>query len=340
MTNATQTLAIIFAGTLVLALATSWSWSGSSSAAFQQKLFAVDTSAVETVRIDRSDGPSIRLNRSDGTWMVSPSDTAATFPADPDAIDDVLRTLPTLEVSAVATRQTDKHARYGVDSTGTLISMLGAEDERLAELRIGRTRIRRSQNPGGRQSRLRRMRQGRGTPITYVRQPSRPDVYSIETSLRSLTNRTVTDWREKQLWSVGRSNIRSVDVTMPGDTSFTMTRAVSPDSTQGSAAGDTWLSEGDTLSTSEVSSMLRLLSSPEADGFVANASPETFGATPYTVRLELADGSERSLHLRPDSSSNQYIATADGFPYVVHLDRNSWDQSVLLHRSALLKEDD
>jgi hypothetical protein len=334
MTNATKTLAIIFAGSLAIAFATSWSWSSSSSTAFQEKLLAVDTSAVQAVRIERSDGPTVRLERAESGWSVAPSDTTATYPASATAVQDLLRTLPSLQVNTITTRQTNKHPRYGVDSTGTRITMLGSGGESLGSLIVGRTRIRRPQRGQGQNPMRRMRRQRRGSPITYVRRPDKPDVYSIETSLSPITSRSIDDWRDKQLWAVDRSKIRQIDVTVPGDSSFTMRRAA-PSDTASAAAPDTWLSAGDTLKTAEVSSMLRTLSSPTADGFVEGASPDDFSGARYTVRLQTADGTRRTLRLRPDREN--YVAVADGFPYVVTLPKSSWDSSVLQGRSALLK---
>jgi len=334
MTNATKTLAIIFAGTLAIAFATSWSWSSSSSTAFQEQLLAVDTSAVQAVRIEGSDASSVRLERADGNWSVAPSDTAVTYPASATAVQDLLQTLPSLQVSTVTTRQTSKHPRYGVDSTGTRVALLGAGDETLGELIVGRTRIQRPQGGAAQNRRQRLRRQRRGTPITYVRRPDQSDVYSIEQSLRTVTSRSLDDWRDKQLWTVDRSEIRQVDVTIPGDSSFTMKRAA-PSDTASAAAPDTWLSAGDTLETSAVSSMLRTLSTPTADGFVNDASPDTFGKARYKVQLQTADGTRRTLRLKPDGEN--YVEVADGFPYVVTLRKSSWDNSVLQGRTALLK---
>jgi hypothetical protein len=334
MTNATKTLAIVFAATLVLALASTWRGGTSSSAAFQDQLLAVDTSSVHTVRIDRSQGPSVRLERTDGDWSVGPADTSARYPANSQSISQLFNILPALEVSAVMTRQPDKHPRYGVDSTGTRITMLGTDEEMLGELIVGRTEMRRPRSQGRRQNPMRRM--PRGTPITYVRPPNRPDVYSVEQSLRSVTGRTLTDWREKRLWALDRSAIRRVDLTLPGDSSFTMQRAA-PSDTAATGAPDTWLSAGDTLATTEVSSLLRTLSSPRADGFAAGTSPDNFGEARYRVRVRTTDGSRRTLRLRPAPSGNQYVAVTDAFPYVVELDKNQWDDSVLQGRTALLK---
>ena len=338
MTNATKTLALVFAGSVALALATSWSWSGTSSAAFQSNLLAVDTSAVQAIRIERSNAPTVRLERDDDGWAVAPADTSATYPANRQAVSDLLRTLPNLSVGAVTTRQADKHPRYGVDSTGTRIAMLGTGGDPLGELIVGRTRMRQPQRQGRAQSPMQRMRRRRGTPVTYVRSPDRPDVYSVEQSFGTVTRRGVEDWRDKQIWAVDRAQIRRIDLRYPADSSFTIRRAA-PSDTAAAAAPDTWLSAGDTLKTAEVSSMLRTLSAPTADGFAENTTPDTFGDALYTVRLQTADGSRRTLRLRPNPGDQHYLATADGFPYVVELRKSQWDSSVLRGRSALLKND-
>jgi hypothetical protein len=336
MTNATKTLAIVFAGSLVLALATSWSWS-SSTAAFQKQLLAADTSAVQAVRIERPGGPSLRLERSEGSWSVVPSDTSATYPASRQSVTDLLTRLPSLQVSAVTTRQPDKHPLYGVDSTGTTVTMLGANDEPLDQLIVGRTEMRRSQSKqsGNRvQNMMQRMRGQRGNPVTYVRRPDAQDVFSINQSLSSITNRSVEDWRDKQIWTIPRPRILRVNFRFPGDSSFTMRRAASNDTA--GAGTDTWLSEGDTLETSEVTSALRTLSTPKADGFVEGASPDNFGEGRYAVTLYTAEEKRRTLRLRSGDAQN-YVAAADGFPYVIELSKQLWDRSVLAGRTAFLK---
>lgn len=334
MTNATKTLSIIFAGTVALALVTSLSWSGSSSAAFQQELLAVDTSQVQAVRIERSDAPSVRLHQTADGWSVVPEDTAAEYPADAQSVRRLLSRVPSLNVSAVATRQPDKHPRYGVDSTGTRVTLLGTDDEPLGGLIVGRTRMQQPQSGGQRQ---RRPRMNQGTLLTYVRSPDQPDVYSVQQSLPSVVNQSITDWREKQLWAVNRSQIQRVEFDYPADSSFVIERASSPDTAQ--TTSDSWISEGDTLDTSSVSALLRRLTSPQADGFVDGMSPDNFGTTQYTLRLQLNDGSQRRIRLRPAASGDAYAAAVDGFPYVVHLQKSQWDQNVLQGRSAFLRSE-
>jgi len=335
MTNATKTLALLFAGTVALAAVTSLGGDGPSSAAFQGRLLGVDTSAVQAVRIERSDGPAVRLQRSDAGWAVAPADTSATYPAAPRAVSQLLTTLPALQVSAVATRQPDNHPRYGVDSTGTRITLLGSGDDPLGALIVGRTRIRRPQSQGRAQNPMQRMQRRRGgTPITYVRVPDRPDVYSVEQGLRSVTRRGIEEWRDRRLWAVDRTAIQRVDFTFPGDSSFTMQRAA-PDDTASAVGPSTWVSRGDTLSGGEASSRLRILASPQADGFAEGTTPEALGDPRYRIRLHLRDGSRRTLRLYPPFDG-AYRATADGFGYVARLSAATWDE-VLRGRSALLR---
>lgn len=337
MTNATKTLAIIFAGTIVLALASTWSWSGSSSAAFENQLLSVDTSAVQAVQIDQSNGPPIRLERTESGWSVAPSDTSAAYRASPEAVNELFASLPSLQVNAVATRQTEKHPRYGVDSTGTAITMLGDGDEPLGQLVIGRTRIRRPQSQNQNRNPMQRMgRRRRGTPVTYVRHPERPDVYSVERSLQSITSRQFDDWRDKRIWAEAQSDIQRIDFTFPGDSSFTMRRAA-PDDTASAVGPATWVSDGDTLSSNETSPILRALATPKADGFATGRSPDALAPPVYSVRIHLSDGSERTLELRSNPSGDAYLGTADGFPYVARLNKEAWDRSVLQGRSTLLE---
>lgn len=337
MTNATKTLALFFVASLALAFATTWSGSGPSSAAFQDKLLAVDSSAVTAVRIDRPNA-SVRLERSGEDWTVGPDAESARYAAQTQSVQRLLNKLPNLQVRAVATRQPDKHPRYGVDSTGATVTLLGSDDNPLGTLRIGRTEFQGSeqsqqQKPGP----MQQMQQNRGTQVTYVRVPDQNDVYSVEASLSSFINRNVEDWRDKSIWGVAQSNIQRVDLTMAGDStaatnrSYLLQRAAESDTT--------WTSNGDTLSTDAVSSLLRIVSSPRANSFANDKSPDNLNNPLYTVRLQLADGSERTLKLYPDSTTtNSYFATASDYPYVARVLKNRWDDSVFKPRSSLLSK--
>jgi hypothetical protein len=68
-------------------------------------------------------------------------------------------------------------------------------------------------------------------------------------------------------------------------------------------------------------------------------SNEDLGEAPYTIGIELADGSRRTVQLRPDPTGQNYVATASGYPYVVEFRKQSWDRSVLQGRSAFLENE-
>jgi hypothetical protein len=337
MTNATKTLAIIFAGTLALAAAATWSGSGSSSAAFRQQLVGVDTSAVQAVEVAPPDAPTVRLERTDGAWSVGrPAGDA--YPARASAVERLLTTLPELQVRAVATRQPEKHPRYGVDSTGTTVRLLGGDDAPLRAVVIGRTEVRRRDGTQQSQSPMQRI-QRRGTAITYVRPADQSDVYSVEASLGGLVNKDVEAWREKTIWTLARSDIQRVHVTTADsaagtDRTVTIQRAAPRDTA--STAEPRWVSAGDTLATGAASSLLSTVASPRADGFAETRSPDDLSGPAHTVRLRLSDGRERTLRLYP-SGGDTYLATAPDYPYVAEIPKRRWDDSVLRPRSALLK---
>jgi len=336
MTNATKTLAIVFAGSVLLAVAASWEGGASSSAAFEEELLAVDTSSVRAVEIERPNAPPIRLTRSENQWSVSPNDETS-YPASSETVQRLLNDLTTLQVAAVPTRQADKHPRYDVDSTGTLVRMFGADGEPLGGLIVGRTRVRQPQGQAN-QRPMQRMQRRRGTEVSYVRVPDRPDVYSVERGLQSVVNRDVEAWRDKVIWSVDRSQIQRIDFSFPADSSFQMQRVTVGD-TATAGTGEAWVSSGDTLATTEVSSLLQTLSSPRADGFVNDATPESIEDPLYQVRLHLADGSTRSLRIRQGDSEDLYVAAAENFPYVVEIRRSRWDDKVLNGRQALRRDE-
>jgi hypothetical protein len=163
-------------------------------------------------------------------------------------------------------------------------------------------------------------------------------VYSVEQSLRSIASRSVEDWRDKVIWDVDRADVQRVDLTFPGDSSFTMRRPSASD-TSSAVGPSTWVTGGDTLSSRKVSSALRALAPLEADGFATGRSPDEVGPARYTVRLHLADSSTRTLQLRPAPSGQAYFGTADGFDYVARLQRDPWDRRVLQGRTRFLESD-
>lgn len=311
MTNATKTLLVLFGGLLAVTVLVRWTQSPSASEAFQGPLLTVDSTSVAGLSVrTRAPAPALQVTRRDTGWTVQPPNTSATYAADVSTVENAISALLSLQPEAVVTRQEEKHARYGVDSTGTQVVVQNDTGESLRTVIVGRSQ------PGRRRS----------GPTTYVRIEGRPDVYAVSQFLSASVPTSASQWRDKQVWRLDRTRITQVDFEYPADSSFTIRRA---------AGGTDWVSRGDTLASGSVSSLLRPLSSLDAGGFAEGRTPQQL--TPrYTLRLHLEDGTTRTVRLQPGESGS-YLAAASGYPYVFTVSKNRWDRSVLQRREDLLR---
>jgi hypothetical protein len=310
MTNATKTLLALFATLLALTLGVRWTQSPTASEAFQGPLLTVDSTQIAGLSL-RPQAPSspLQVARGDTTWTVRPPDTSAAYAADRPTVENALQTLLSLTPSAVVTRQRSKHARYGVDSTGTHVAVQTDDGKTLRTVIVGQSQ------PGSR----------RAAPTTYVRIAGRPDVYAVNQMLASTLPTSTAAWRDKSVWRVDRARITRVDFAYPADSSFSIRRV---------GGGTGWVSSGDTLASRAVSRLLRPLSVLNANGFAEGRSPSQL-APRYTLRLHMEDGTTRAVRLQP-TGSGTYHAAASGYPHVFTVSKNRWDRAVLQPRAALL----
>jgi len=319
MTNATKTLAALFVGLTVLTGLTAWMEGPAASDAFQRSLVTVDTAAVQALAVRTPEAAlSVRLARTaDAGWAVQRGADGPTYPADAEAVQRALDALGTLRARAVVTRQPEKHARFQVDSTGTIVTALDDEGSALAELTIGRTSFTQRRQPN-----------------TYVRPSDAPAVYEVDGLLGTRFNKDVEAWREKRVWTLDRSRIAQVAFKYPADSAFSIERVTT-------VGGSTWASRGDTLQTAAVGPLLDELARLDATGFVEDQTPDAFGDPLYTLRLGMENGAQRVLRLRPaEDDDNAYWTVASDYPYVFTVRASTWDQRVLNGRSALLRATD
>lgn len=310
MTNATKSLAIIFVALAVITAAVEMSSGPAASQAFTSKLISVDTSQVNKIVINKPGSPSITLSKSKNTWMVS-TEKGKQYPASRNAVKRALLQLNGLKVSSVATRDPQKYTRYKVDSTGTKVTLFN-DDNQLGSLIIGAPQI-----------------ESRREFNNYVRRPSDKTVYAVQGFLGPSFSKKLNDWRNKTVWDVDRSDISQVHFLYPADSSFSIKRA----------NANKWVSEGDTLSNTSLSPILRNLSTMRVDGFANALSVDDFGTEQYAIQLQLKSGEQHRLRIKSmPSDSTHYLGVAKGFPYVFKLNKSSWDRSVLKSRGDLLKK--
>ena len=305
MTKATQTLAIIFAALLLIS-AGNYLFSGKSqSKAFSSKIVEFDSASVDKLVIYRPDKDAIEVSNQNGTWKVKAGD--AMYDADPTAVKQALNTALDLKIKSLATRNQEKFTRFQVDdSSGTKVNFQKG-DKVLSSLIVGKFNFV-SQTEFN----------------TYVRSADSDEVFAVEGFVGSSYNKDMDSWRNKSVWNFKDSEVSEIAVTMPADSSFTITRV----------GANEWMSGMDTLKSNISSQILRNVARLNAAGFVENRDVTSFGEAPYSVKVSLDNGTTTSVRLypNPDDKSN-LLATATDFPYVFTLNKSTWKNSVFKDRT-------
>jgi len=315
MTNATKTLTGIFAALLLITAIVKWGDNRSSSEAFRSKLVRVDTASVNMIVIEKPGNNALELREEQGIWQVTDSRSENWYEADQNTVGRALDRLNNLNVKAVATRNPDKHTRYKVDSTGTGVSLYNENENLLAGIILGAPNIvsQREYN-------------------SYVRPVDENAVYTVEGFLNATFNRDLEAWRNKQVWELDRNRISRVDFLFPGDSSYSVQQV-----------GEyKWISEEDTLKSGPVSTMLDRLSTLQASGFVDSDSltTENFGSDLYAIHIQLDNGGQKKLRIKPSENKAEFAVVATDYPYVFTVNKAAWNDVVLNPRRELLKKDE
>ena len=312
MSNATKTLAAIFAVLLVVTVLVERTRSPSSSEALRAELISFDSTQVDKVVIERpaDDQPTV-LAKEGGSWQVSQEGTSETYPASATSIQQSLSKLNKMRIKAVVTRNTEKYPRFKVDSTGTRVTVYEGGDP-VGSIILGAPQFvsRREFN-------------------SYVRPADGEEVYSVDGFITSEFNTSWDNWRKKNVWDINRGEVQQIRFNYPADSSFTMEQA----------GPNAWVSGGDTLKAGSWGTILDKMSRLRASGFNDALMPESFGEPLYTITIQQTNGMERKVELKPSEENDRnYIARASDFPYIFTLRKGTWDSSVLKNRQSLLKK--
>jgi len=311
MTNATKTLGIIFVSLAALFAFTQAIHTSERSEIFQGKLVEVDTAAVDRLQImTATDTTVINLQKDRASWKLKTA--TKNYEADAGKIERALAALNDLSITSVVTRNPEKHSRYKVDSTGTIVTLYEGETK-LEEIYIGAPQI-----------------IGRQEFNTYVRKQGSDDVFAVEGFLSSRFSTEQDSWRDKNVWNLDENMVTRVDFEFPGDSSFSMIKS-----------GDEWISDEDTLKSSDANSLLSRLTNVNATGFTGGEGE--IKNPLYLLNIHLNNGDIRSLYIAPledeDNESNYQVSASD-YPYIFTVNKSSWDSSVLQGKNALIREDE
>lgn len=307
MTNATKSLIVIFAVLLVIALLTSRFGGHTASESFRGNILEFSSAQVDRVEIDNPNRDyTIILERSGNDWIIENKDGSKTYAASKSVIESALNDLQTMQPSAVVARSIERHARYQVDDTGTVVRLFG-NGQTLGSVVVGRFNF-----------------QSQTEFYTYVRPSHSDNVYSVPAFLNATVARDIPGWRDKTIWNLDASEITKVDFIYPADSSFTVNYA----------GNNIWLSDQDTLNSSLTNAMISQIAEFSADNFPSeDISASEFSNELYVINIEHNNQSRR-IRIRPaENMDNRLEAVADEFPYLFYLNKNSFKNTVLRAKS-------
>lgn len=165
--------------------------------------------AVAAIEVVDRDG-TLRIERSGRTWVLANS---SDFPARLESVADFLRGLQTLRLAEASTSDPAKYARIGLvapadgGEESALARVLGANDQVLAELLLGREDFARS-----------------GSTL-FVRRPDEAQAWLARGSVPHAT--TPSAWWDNRIAAVPSTRVRRAEVAFPegGDAGYALERA-------------------------------------------------------------------------------------------------------------------
>jgi hypothetical protein len=182
------------------------------------------TLAFEGLAARLADARTIEVRKHDATLVLRRQGEAwvlpdrGNYPARPERVRELLVGLTELRLIEPRTADPGLHDRLGVDdplregSTGVLLRVLGAEDAPLAELVVGRRRVR---------------TQG-GVPETaYVRRPTEAQAWLAEGRLAVDADPQL--WVDRDIANIARDRIRRVVIRRLGEAELVLDRGEAPE---------------------------------------------------------------------------------------------------------------
>lgn len=211
--------------------------------------FAIDTALIRSVAFARADKPEIRLEKSDNAWMVFEGEKSAR--ADPNAVDNLMRTLSQTRPERIVSRSEDKWSTYEVaDSSAIHLIAYDQDKEPVVDWHIGK------QSMG----------------VTYIRPGDGNEVYAMEGSLRSRADNDFNDWRDKTFVRIEPSSVTQLIFAYPLDSGFVVQKS-----------GATWNLDGRPADSAKVEQYLMKLQSRKLYDFAEESVPAQEADVTLTV---------------------------------------------------------
>lgn len=165
----------------------------------------------------------ILLQRKNTGWMIKDMARQKEYKADSSRVNQLLDAFCELKPLRLASQSEERWEDFSVtDSTATHIIFKG-EDEKLADLMLGRFTYTQSPMAAQMQQQNPYMRQNPGTMSTYLRHKDEKEVYAVEGFLSSQAAAEVSAFRDKSFLTLkGSTTPLRMDFKYPSDSSFVL----------------------------------------------------------------------------------------------------------------------
>ncbi len=158
---------------------------------------ALDPTAVDKLRIKRSDDETLNITKRDGRWVLSYREKE--YPADPLMVTEAIDALQQIKELNLASRQQNKHDLFEVtEGSSREVTLYDAADKEVAHLFIGKS--------------------GPDFFSTYIRKAGTADVYLSDDFPKGLFDQPATTWRDKTLLAFNPEEVNAVTISKENET--------------------------------------------------------------------------------------------------------------------------
>ena len=221
---------------------------------------AIPADELAQLRVE-TPAQTLALSRQGTRWLL---DEPVQALADSATVARFVQALGDLELDAVASNNSERYTRYGVDSTATAVTASWADQTR--RLVVGK--------------------QGPDYQAVYVRLDDDPRVYV--TRGRLTVPQGLDGWRDKTIVRLAQNAIASVTVQRPEQT-FDVRR--------GSGGWEVAAPEAAPADSASVAQWLRRFAPMNADGFIDDIAPATLDSAAYHLAFRTTAGTTEIIRL-------------------------------------------
>jgi hypothetical protein len=261
-----------------------------------RRIVRLNPDLIDRITIKAKGQTTAQLSRQEGRWVIADQHNA---PADPNAVDRLLNTLNSNDVSRFVSDSASELTSYGLDTPALVFAFSSYSSENTAEENAGETRL--ATLAIGRQE----------DENYYARVEEEPYIVTLPKQIVDQLPTNDFNFRSHEILNIPRTDLMSVDVTKNGST-VTLTR---------NPKGQ-WIVQGETGSQNDlaIQSFLNTLTGLQTSSWV---SEKSLTAEPPVETIAIhrkSDEQEIVLHIGEKAAQGDEYATISTLPgtFLIH----------------------